>query len=155
MGCSNAENIVLEHAAMLQPAPLNPKPCAESARMMIKLSLILAATGLMLLLVSVLPGQAAPAAAPAAAANDIAYGKALFSAKGCVTCHRRADVAGSGFASGDDIPDLTTNRWNADYLRAWLQNPAAIKPRTAMPNLGLKPDEIEALIAFLSAGSRQ
>jgi len=130
---------------------------------MTKLSVVLAIIGLALLLVSSLPApsaisvaQAPPTAAPpadaagAASETEVAYGKALFLAKGCVSCHHHAAIAGSGaFSEGN--PDLTTFRWSAEYLRTWLQNPAAVKPNTYMPNLGLKRDEIEALIAFLSA----
>jgi cytochrome c oxidase subunit 2 len=122
----------------------------------IRLSIALAAAGLALLVLSALPGGAArtPAAAtsvPSAAMEtaDAAYGKALFLAKGCATCHHHAAVAGSG-ALGEDVPDLTTYRWNADYLRSWLKDPSAVKPGTYMPTLDLKQDEIEALIAFLS-----
>ena len=130
---------------------------------MTKLSVVFAIIGLAFLLLSALPvppaipvvqappPTAAPTAAPSVASDaEIAYGKALFSAKGCVSCHHHAAVAGSGtFSEGN--PDLTTFRWSADYLRTWLQNPGAVKPATSMPNLGLKHDEIEALIAFLSA----
>jgi cytochrome c2 len=131
---------------------------------MMKLSFALATIGLALLLLSALPvpsatpaAQApsptvAPTAAPGAALQaDIGYGRALFSAKGCATCHRHAAVSSSGFGLESGIPDLTTYRWSADYLRTWLKDPTAIKPATDMPNLGLKHDEIEALIAFLSA----
>jgi len=132
---------------------------------MVKLSVVLAMIGLVFLLLSAVPmPSATPAALPplataapsapaigAASAADIAYGRALFSAKGCATCHRHAAVSGSGFGPESDIPDLTTYRWSADFLRTWLQNPAAVKPNTYMPNLGLKRDEIEALLAFLSA----
>jgi len=132
---------------------------------MMKLSVGLAIIGLALLMLSALPGQPAtpaaqlPAATPAPTAvaptaaleADIAYGRALFSAKGCATCHRHAAVSGSGFGPDSDIPDLSTYRWTAEYLRTWLKNPAAVRPNTDMPNLGLKHDEIEALIAFLSA----
>ena len=132
---------------------------------MTKLSVVFAIIGLAFLLLSALPVPPAipvvqappPTAAPTAAAPsvasdaEIAYGKALFSAKGCVSCHHHAAVAGSGtFSEGN--PDLTTFRWSADYLRTWLKDPVAVKPNTYMPNLGLKRDEIEALIAFLSAG---
>jgi cytochrome c2 len=131
---------------------------------MIKLSVVLAVIGLAFLLLSAVPVPPAisvaqapltiaapPTSAPGtASAAEVAYGKALFSAKGCVSCHHHAAVAGSGaFSEGN--PDLTTARWSADFLRTWLQNPAAVKPNTYMPNLVLKPDEIEALIAFLSA----
>jgi cytochrome c2 len=135
---------------------------------MIKFSVVLAVIGLALLLFSVLPGQAAtPGAQPTAPTSaaamitpsgaseaDIAYGKALFSAKGCATCHHHAAIANSGTGPGGEFPDLTAYRWNADYLRSWLKDPAAIKPNTYMPNLGLKQDEIEALIAFLSASGK-
>jgi cytochrome c2 len=131
---------------------------------MTKLSVVFAIIGLVFLVLSALPGQPAtsvaqapPAtSAPTAGASgassesDIAYGKALFSAKGCATCHRHAAVSSSGFGLESGIPDLTTYRWSADYLRTWLKDPAAVKPATEMPNLGLKRDEIEALIAFLS-----
>jgi cytochrome c2 len=124
---------------------------------MIKLNVVLAVVGLALLLMSALPEYAAPALPAAiatsalAAPADAAYGKALFSAKGCVTCHHHGAIAGSG-TFGEGNPDLTTFRWSTDYLRTWLEDPAAIKPDTTMPNLNLKSDEIEALIAFLSAG---
>lgn len=122
---------------------------------MMKLSMGLAVIGLALLVVSALPEQAAPAAATSVSAaptpDEIAYGRALFSAKGCVSCHQHAAIGGSGTFS-EDAPDLTKYRWSADFLRTWLQNPAAVKPNTSMPNLGLKRDEIEALITFLSAG---
>jgi cytochrome c2 len=127
---------------------------------MAKLSVVLAVIGLAFLLLSALPAQPAlsttlaptslPAAAPNASAAQVAYGKALFSAKGCVTCHHHAAVPGSG-AFGEGNPDLTSYRWTAEYLHTWLKDPAALKPNATMPNLDLKLDEIEALIAFLSA----
>jgi cytochrome c len=127
---------------------------------MIKLSIALATVGLALLVVSALPSPgaavgtpAAPTSAPAASSAtvaDAAYGKALFLAKGCATCHHHAALPGSG-GMGEGVPDLTTYRWEADYLRAWLKDPSAVKPGTEMPTLGLHDDEIAALIAFLSA----
>jgi len=130
---------------------------------MIKLSVALALIGLALLLLSAVLSRAAMPAAqlvaqapsqPAAPTQDtIAYGKALFLAKGCATCHHHAAVPESGSGPGGEFPDLTTYRWNADYLRSWLKDPSAIKPGTYMPNLELKKEEIEALIAFLSAGA--
>jgi cytochrome c2 len=133
---------------------------------MTKLSVILAALGVALLAFSFVPSRTAPvrstlmptpipaqvvAPTPSSAPADIAYGRALFSAKGCVTCHRHAAVPGSGAVSGDDVPNLTTPRWTTEYLRTWLKDPGAVRPNTPMPNLGLKADEIEALIAFLTS----
>jgi len=36
-------------------------------------------------------------------------------------------------------------------VRSWLKDPRAIRPNTAMPDLGLRQEEIEALLAFLAA----
>jgi cytochrome c2 len=94
------------------------------------------------------------AAAQLAQIDQVALGKALFSAKGCVMCHSH-DAVNKGqpvFWSGDaPTADLTINKFTADYLRSWLKDPASIKPKTQMPNLSLKLGEIEALIAFLQA----
>ena len=86
--------------------------------------------------------------------DQAARGKALFIAKGCVMCHQHAKVNPdkTTFWFGDTpAPDLTVNKFTADYLRSWLKEPAAIKPKTPMPNLNLKPEEIEVLVAFLQA----
>ncbi len=79
----------------------------------------------------------------------IAAGKALFAAKGCVTCHRNDRIEEQW--SVEIGPNLTTYSNTRAFLAAWLQNPAAVKPGTQMPTLGLRPDEIEALSAFLLA----
>lgn len=135
---------------------------------MTKLSLALGAIGLAMLLASALPAPAAPAAqalaptiAPPTSAPtadpqaDAAYGRALFLAKGCDRCHHHAAIAQSGdFGGMWEAPDLSTYRWDADYLRRWLKDPPAVKPGTNMPNLGLAPDEIDALIAFLKTGTK-
>jgi len=133
---------------------------------MLKISAVLGVLGLGLLLLSVLPlpGLApeiasAPATSTAstvalptsavASQSDAEYGRALFSAKGCVTCHHHAAVAGSDpYTMGN--PDLTHYRPDPEFLRRWLKNPRAIRPATEMPTLGLQQDEIEALIAFLA-----
>jgi hypothetical protein len=73
-------------------------------------------------------------------------GVRLFSAKGCVECHRHIEVNPE---RGTELgPDLTGKRFPQDYLKQFLANPS-IKP-AEMPNLNLKPDEIEALAAFIN-----
>jgi cytochrome c2 len=127
---------------------------------MLKLSFAIAAVGLALLGLAALPGRAATTTAavatvatlaPTTMTADAEYGRALFSAKGCATCHHHAAIAGSGQLGGSEVPNLTNYTVNADFLRTWLKDPRAIRPNTWMPNLELKKDEIEALIAFLSA----
>jgi cytochrome c2 len=95
-------------------------------------------------------GQTAGKSAPV---DQVALGNALFSAKGCVMCHTHAAIKTQAgpYSYGDtQPPDLSQKKYGADYLRLWLTDPAAVKPGTAMPQLGLKPAEIEALIAFLN-----
>jgi cytochrome c2 len=93
--------------------------------------------------------QTPPAPSPMPTRALAETGKALFVAKGCSTCHYHADAPKSEL--GDFAPDLTNINLPVDYLRRWLADPKAIKPEAYMPNLGLSPSEIEALIAFLTA----
>jgi cytochrome c2 len=91
----------------------------------------------------------------AAQPDQVALGQELFVAKGCVMCHTHAAFNGEQtYWIGAQPPDLTTVKLSADYLRQWLKDPSALKPGTVMPTLDLKPDEIEALIAFLKANSQ-
>jgi cytochrome c2 len=90
------------------------------------------------------------AASPTAAtvSADPAYGKALFMAKGCATCHLHAEAnVGSHFSEVG--PNLTYYQADPVFLQSWLKDPQSIRPNTNMPNLELKKTEIDALIAFL------
>jgi len=94
------------------------------------------------------------AAANTAQLDQVALGKALFSAKGCVMCHAHAavKVQDGPFGFGEiEPPNLSTKTYGDEYLRLWLKNPQAVKPQTLMPQLQLKAGEIEALIAFLQS----
>jgi cytochrome c2 len=90
--------------------------------------------------------QPLPALTVMAAAE---LGQELFVAKGCLTCHRHQAVPEVPNIMVDVGPNLTHYPTTAEYLRVWLKDPAAIKPTTQMPNLGLNQTEIEALTAFL------
>ena len=93
----------------------------------------------------------APGAQPPLTPPESERGRRLFVAKGCVTCHVHGDIEGSGTVAVG--PELTGRRWPAEYLKLFLANPA-IAPRSGtfrMPDLGLKPQEIAALAAFLRA----
>lgn len=131
-----------------------------------KVSAALALVGVLLLLVSVIPwspvGQAETAELTGTAALPVApdlvgQGRALFRAKGCVTCHRHNAVAKPTPGSleeaiqGDGAaPNFTNYQPDPDFVRAWLRDPAAVRPGTRMPNLELSETEIDALIAFLA-----
>jgi mono/diheme cytochrome c family protein len=81
-------------------------------------------------------------------------GKALFVSKGCITCHTHVGVVAKfDVIGGISAPDLSDIALNPAYLRRWLANPGDVKPGTAMPDLGLTSEEIEALTTFLAAAS--
>lgn len=122
--------------------------------MFTRISAALVLVALALLVASALPWPSwAGGDARSPSAADVAYGRALFQAKGCASCHNHSAVAGSGQFSGGwpngGAPTLTAYPADPAYLRAWLHDPQALKPATAMPNPGLSDAEIDALIAFL------
>ena len=89
----------------------------------------------------------APGAATPAAFSPMTKGLRLFTTKGCVGCHTHIEVKPERY--GADVGgDLTGKRFAPDYLRKFLADPR-IKP-VDMPNLNLKPEEIEALAGFIN-----
>ncbi len=102
-------------------------------------------------------------AAPTPTPDPAAQGRALFQAKGCATCHRHEGLnigrvetrSPADLELGEALgaPDLTHYRPDAEFVRRWLRDPAAVRTGTNMPNLHLSEDEIEALLAFLQASS--
>lgn len=97
----------------------------------------------------------------AAIPGDAGLGRQLFEVKGCAVCHEGPDV---GQDTG--LPDLSdASSWAGDrrpgysateYLGESLRRPSAfLSPEVAettleeMPNLGLREEEIDALVAYL------
>jgi cytochrome c2 len=79
-------------------------------------------------------------------------GRQLFLAKGCITCHNHEEVLRTRETIFVDVgPDLSKFTADPAYLSGWLKDPASIKPKTEMPNLGLSESEIEALVAFVNS----
>jgi cytochrome c2 len=74
----------------------------------------------------------------------------LFVAIGCVVCHVNSNVQESESFSLSIGPDLTRYGNDPAFLAGWLADPVSVRPTATMPDLGLKPDEIDALIAFLN-----
>ena len=99
-----------------------------------------------------------PGAQPPAAFSQTERGSHLFVAKGCATCHMRENPGpGEWYQIG---PNLTGRQYPADYLATFLADPdKSPLSKTAvgqwrMPNLGLKPAEISALVAFINSDAR-
>jgi len=63
----------------------------------------------------------------------------------CVACHA---LGGKGGAVGPAL-DGVASRYTTEKLHTWLADPQAVKPGTAMPNLGLSEADRGALVDFL------
>lgn len=87
-----------------------------------------------------------------------AIGRVVIAAKGCTACHRIPGLPGpygnvgpalDGLAARVYLPAGLANR--PDNLVAWLMSPPSIDPATAMPDLGLGPEEAKHVAAYLYA----
>lgn len=105
-------------------------------------------------------------AGPVPSSAHVERGRALYEKHRCGDCHA---FSGSGeHPRGDSpyramtreaspanpmalAPDLrfTRERLQPAVLRAWLENPRALRPDTLMPSLGLAPKEVDALASFV------
>jgi len=63
----------------------------------------------------------------------------------CKSCH---SVGGVGGVVGPALDDVK-NRKTRDEMIAWIHNPQAIKPGTAMPQLPLTDDQITEIVDYL------
>ena len=88
------------------------------------------------------PGSPLPAALA-----ELSRGQRLFSIKGCVYCHHETQPDGSS----DTRLDLFGKRLPEDYVRTVLGNPGV--KLSYMPKFQLKPDETDALVAFIDRKS--
>ena len=81
------------------------------------------------------------------------WGRQLFLAKGCITCHYndRAADRNEYWTIEMGAPDHSNYFAHPEILFIRLKDPAAAKSDSKMPNLGLKETEIEALIAFINS----
>jgi len=104
---------------------------------------------------------------PAVEEASVAVGADLFqkgqfaNGPACASCHaldansegQPQGLAGPNlahFASRDTFAAALFDRTDAN-LKAWLENPAAVKPGAKMPNLGLTPEQIDDLVAYLQS----
>jgi len=83
-------------------------------------------------------------------------GREVFTSVACISCHT---VRGT-FANGVFGPDLThlmsratlgagMARNTRENLRAWVSDPAALKPGARMPAMKLSDDQLDRLVAYL------
>ena len=88
--------------------------------------------------------------------GDANRGKQLVAKYGCPVCHIIPDVEGPKGMIGPPLAHLATRpliggklKNTPENLAKWLQNPQAIDPNNAMPNLGITPVDARDLTAFL------
>ena len=99
----------------------------------------------------------------AIAGADLGKGRQLLDTKGCGACHVFTGVAaianssppamdGSAFERAHRLaPDLRVarERMSAAKLVAWLSDPKAVKPDSAMPKIALSPAEVKDLAGYI------
>jgi mono/diheme cytochrome c family protein len=85
--------------------------------------------------------------------SPVELGRQLFIAKGCITCHANRKISNSSAFWTIDMgaTDLSNFSANAEVLFLRLKDPASVKSDTQMPNLELRKEEIEALVAFINS----
>jgi len=92
----------------------------------------------------------------ASAFGNAEHGRQLIASYGCGACHMIPGVHAARGKVGPpllffaertmiagELPNTPTN------LEKWIENPKQVEPKTAMPNLGVKPDEARDMAAYL------
>lgn len=75
---------------------------------------------------------------------------------GCPTCHVIPGVPGAVGKVGPPLDDLGQRSFLAgtlqnspDHLAAWIQHPQHFQPGTAMPEMGVTPQDANTIVRFL------
>jgi cytochrome c len=90
------------------------------------------------------------------AGGDAGTGRQLVAQYQCGACHKIPETRGAGGEAGPDLDGFGKLSYIAgripnqpDRLVAWLMDPPALKPGTAMPAMGLTEQEARHMAAFL------
>jgi cytochrome c oxidase subunit 2 len=94
--------------------------------------------------------------APAPRTPLVQAGYNFVAQRQCAMCHNIAGTPASGRV-GPDLTHLASRRSIAagtlpmgkGNLYGWVANPQSIKPGTKMPTIGLEPDQLHAVVAYL------
>jgi cytochrome c len=88
--------------------------------------------------------------------GDAERGKQLIGQYGCVACHNVPGVKGPRGMVGPPLEHIASRTYlagkiqnSAPAMTQWLQNPQAMDPNNAMPNLGVTPKDAEDITAYL------
>ncbi len=110
----------------------------------------------MLLLLLLAGCDADPPAQLRIAGADTERGRAVATERGCGACHVIPGLPGAVSWAGPPLTEWARRGWLAgrfpntpDRLIAWLLDPQAMSPGTAMPNPGLSEAEARDVAAYL------
>jgi cytochrome c1 len=91
-----------------------------------------------------------------ASETSIENGRRLIALYGCGSCHTIPGVPGAAGKAAPPLANFYERSFIAghlantsDNLVQWILDPQKIEPGTAMPNLGVKPDEARDIASFL------
>ncbi len=87
-------------------------------------------------------------------AAQVEYGRDLFIAKGCITCHYNSKAASRSEYVTINVAGATNlSNFSADpiVLEMRLKDPTSVNSNSQMPQLDLTKEEIDALIAFINS----
>ena len=90
--------------------------------------------------------------------DDTVRGKMLIEKYGCTACHAIPGVAGPKGMVGPPLDHVGSRAYIAgkfpntpDAMARWVQNPQALDPQNAMPNLGVTPAEAKDIAGYLES----
>ena len=88
--------------------------------------------------------------------GDPDRGRRAFRAYGCHGCHTADGVVGAAGRVGPPLDRIAERSYiggvvanTPEHLVRWIQNPIALSPETAMPDLRVPPDDARDIAAFL------
>ena len=90
--------------------------------------------------------------------GNVEAGKAENEKYGCNACHIIPRIEGQRGMAGPSLEHLKSRPLlsgklpnNPAIVTKWMQNPPAMDPQSAMPNLGVTPDDARDITAYLFA----
>jgi cytochrome c1 len=88
--------------------------------------------------------------------GDPTRGREEIRAHGCGACHTIPGVPGAHALVGPPLDHMASRAYvagtlpnNPDNMREWIMHPQKVKPRTAMPDVGLTDGSARDITAFL------
>lgn len=88
--------------------------------------------------------------------GDALHGQALLTSYGCGSCHDIPGIRGARGAVGPPLGTVAERSFVAgvlpntvDNMMRWIVDPQRIDSLTAMPTLGVTPDEARHMVAYL------